>query len=161
MIIFISCPFTDPRGLRFKAGGHWPERTKEKLDILIDETPSMHGSSWFISKAYYEALGGFPEQDPMGHAMEPIWLGLKAWLSGGKLMVNKKTWYAHLHQDSKDRGYPEDRKATEKTYNWTAEYWLNNAYEKRIHDFDWFVKKFMPMPGWENWEELYENYKSR
>ena len=159
---YLSCPFTDKRGLRFKAGGHWPERTKEKLDILIDETPQMHGSGWFISKEYYEALGGFPEGDPMGHAQEPIWLGLKAWLTGGKLMVNKKTWYAHMHQDSKDRGYPEDKKATEQTYKWTADYWLNNGDEKRIHNFDWFVKKFMPMPTWpENWEELYENYRTK
>jgi hypothetical protein len=119
----------------------------------------MHGSSWFISKDYYNKLGGFPEADPMGHAQEPIWLGLKSWLGGGKLMVNKKTWYAHLHQQSKDRGYPEDRKATEKTYNWTAEYWLNNGWEKRIHDFSWFVERFYPMPSWlPNWREQYESY---
>src|SRR5258706_5006774 len=29
---YLCCPFTDPKGLRFKAGGHWPERTKERLD---------------------------------------------------------------------------------------------------------------------------------
>lgn len=157
---YLSCPFTDPKGLRFKAGGHWPERTKERLDILIDETPSMHGSGWFVSKDYYlNVLGGFPEEDKLGHAQEPIWLGLKNWLIGGKLIVNKKTWYAHLHQDSTQRGYGTSQRHTERTYKWTAEYWLDNAYEKRIHDFDWFVKKFMPMPTWpEDWEQLYEQY---
>jgi hypothetical protein len=159
---YLCCPFTDPKGLRFKAGGHWMERTKERLDILIDETPSMHGSAWFISKDYYNKLGGFPEQDPMGHAQEPIWLGLKSWLAGGKLMVNKKTWYAHLHQDSNQRGYGTSNKHTAETYKWTAEYWLDNAWEGRIHDFDWFVDKFMPMPTWpDNWKELYENYRIR
>jgi len=158
----LSCPFTDPKGLRFKAGGHWPQLTQERLKShpSVDETPSMHGSGWFITKDYFNKLGGFPEEDPMGHAQEPIWLGLKAWLDGGKLMVNKRTWYAHLHQQGNKRGYPEDRKHTEQTYRWTAEYWLNNGWEARVHDFDWFVDKFMPMPTWpENWKELYQKWK--
>ena len=159
---YLSCPFTDPKGLRFKAGGHWPERTASRNFPNypdIDETPSMHGSGWFVSKDYFlNTLGGFPTEDPLGHAQEPIWLGLKAWLMGGKLMVNKKTWYAHLHQDSKDRGYPEDKKHTEKTYNWTAEYWLTNT-GKLKYSFEQFVDKFMPMPTWpENWKEMYAEY---
>ena len=158
---YLSCPFTDPRGIRFKAGGHWPERTQERLlsHPGVDETPSMHGSGWFISKEYFNELGGFPNQDPLGHAQEPIWLGLKAILRGGKLMVNKRTWYAHLHQQGNKRGYPEDKKHTEQTYKWTADYWLTNTDEKRIHDFAWFVDNNMPMPTWpDNWKELYEQY---
>ena len=27
---YLCCPFTDKKGLRFKAGGHWPERTMER-----------------------------------------------------------------------------------------------------------------------------------
>lgn len=158
---YLSCPFTDPRGLRFKAGGHWPERTKERLESHpdVDETPQMHGSGWFVNKDYFfNTLGGFPETDPDGHAQEPIWLGLKNWLKGGKLMVNKKTWYAHMHQNSNDRGYEEDRKHTEKTYKETADYWLRNT-EKLKHDFSWFVQKFSPMPTWPtNWGLLYSNY---
>ena len=50
---FLSCPFTDNRGFRFKAGGHWPQLTAEretdpKYDI--DETPQIHGSGWFVSR---------------------------------------------------------------------------------------------------------------
>lgn len=159
---YLCCPFTDKRGLRFKAGGHWPERTKERLESHPewDETPQMHGSGWFVDKKYYfDTLGGFPETDWDGHAQEPIWLGLKNWLMGGKLMVNKKTWYAHLHQDSRDRGYPEDRKATEKTYNETAKHWLLNKEDHLKHNFEWFVDKFNPMPTWsDDWKEVYEKW---
>lgn len=157
---YLHCPLTDPKGLRFKAGGHWPEKTQEMLAKMIDETPSMHGSGWFVSKDYYQnVLIGFPEVDNMGHAQEPIWLGLKNYLMGGKLMVNKKTWYAHLHQDSNQRGYGTSNQHTEQTYKWTAEYWLSNTWPDRIHDFEWFVDKFMPMPGWpEDWKEKYEQY---
>lgn len=161
---YLCCPFTDPRGLRFKAGGHWPERTKERLESHpdVDKTPSMHGSGWFVNREYFlKILDGFPETDPFGHAQEPIWLGLKNWLIGGKLMVNKKTWYAHLHQDSKERGYPEDRAHTERTYNETADYWLRNKEPFLRQDFEWFVDKFTPMPTWPaNWKELYENFRS-
>lgn len=159
---YLCCPFTDPKGLRFKAGGHWPERTKERLESHpgVDETPQMHGSGWFVNKKYYfDILGGFPEDDPDGHAQEPIWLGLKTWLKGGKLMVNKKTWYAHLHQNSNERGYPEDRTHTEKTYNDVANYWLQNKEPNLMHDFEWFLEKFMPMPTWpEDWRGKYELY---
>lgn len=162
---YLCCPFTDKRGIRFKAGGHWPERTKERLESHPgwDETPQMHGSGWFMSKKYYfDTLSGFPEDDWDGHAQEPIWLGLKNWLIGGKLMVNKKTWYAHLHQDSKDRGYPEDRNATERTYNLVANHFLlNKEFPKypNSHLFSWFVEKFEPMPSWpNNWRDLYNEY---
>jgi hypothetical protein len=102
---YLCCPFTDPRGFRFKAGGHWPQKTQEKLDVLIDETPQIHGSGWFMTRDRFFELGGFPNIDPHGHAQEPIWLALKNWMAGGKVMVNKKTWYAHLHQRGDKRGY--------------------------------------------------------
>ena len=158
---YLCCPFTDPKGIRFKAGGHWPERTQAKLDVLIDETPQIHGSGWFVNRDYYfNVLGGFPEDDPDGHAQEPIWLGLKNWLMGGKVMVNKKTWYAHMHQDSNQRGYKTSNKHARQTYKMVADYWLGNKWPKRIHDFDWFVDRFYPMPTWpENWREVYNKWR--
>ena len=159
---YLSCPFTDPRGFRFKAGGHWTERTQERLPTLnidtlyrggnyLDETPQIHGSGWFMTKDRFFELGGFPIQDPYGHAQEPLWLALKNWIEDGKVMVNKKTWYAHMHQESKDRGYPEDKEHTERTYKMTAEYWVKHP------KFEWFVEKFMPMPTWpDNWKEVYQ-----
>lgn len=160
---YLSCPFTDPRGFRFKAGGHWPEKTKERLESYptVDETPQIHGSAWFMTKDRFFELGGFPLQDPYGHGQEPLWLGLRNWLMGGKVMVNKKTWYAHLHQNSNERGYPEDKKHTEYTYKQVAEHFVNNK-GYYLHDFEWFVKKFMPMPTWpDNWEEIYSDYLAK
>lgn len=155
---YLSCPFTDPRGLRFKAGGHWAERTKEKLNgILVDETPQIHGSGWFVNREYFLKNLQFPETDWDGHAQEPIWLGLRNWLIGGKVMVNKKTWYAHLHQNSSERGYPEDRTHTEKTYNDTAKYWLLDKEPNLLHNFEWFIDKFYPMPSWNlDWKQQYK-----
>ena len=157
---FLCCPFTDRRGFRFKAGGHWPEMTQERLHIPIDETPQFHGSGWFVSKDYYfNFIGGYPNIDPMGHAQEPIWLALKNWLGGGKVMVNKNTWYAHMHQDNTNRGYHMGKRQTDLSYDLAVKYWMTNRWEDRIHDMDWFIDKFMPMPTWPiNWMELYEDW---
>ena len=163
---YLCCPFTDPLGLRFKAGGHWPERTAERekiSDFDIDETPQIHGSGWFMSKDYYfNTIGGFPNIDPYGHAQEPIWLGLKNWLAGGKVMVNKNTWYAHLHQDGNARGYHMDRKQTRVSYDLAANYWLRDLWTEKKYNFEWFVDRFSPMPTWpENWKQLLHDFQSK
>ena len=159
---YLCCPFTDPKGFRFKAGGHWPERTAERLDTLIDETPQIHGSGWFISKDHYFDLGGFPNIDPYGHAQEPIWLALKNWLAGGRVMVNKKTWYAHLHQQGNKRGYRMDHAQEVTSYDFAANYWVGDKWAERKHDFMWFVDKFMPMPSWpDNWRELLMEWQAK
>lgn len=159
---FLCCPFTDRRGFRFKAGGHWPEKTSEKIDILIDETPQIHGSGWFITKDhYFNGLGGFPNIDPYGHAQEPIWLALKNWLAGNQVMVNKKAWYAHMHQQANNRGYTMDNNQTKLSYSIAANYWVGDKWYERKHDFEWFVDKFMPMPTWpDDWKEIYAKWKA-
>ncbi len=163
---FLSCPFTDKRGFRFKAGGHWPQLTAERLNDSkydLDETPQFHGSGWFVEKDFFlNKIGGFPTLDPLGHAQEPPNLGLKYWLGpwDGKVMVNKKTWYAHMHQDGRDKGYRYTREQERVSYDVWANYWMSDKWLERVHDIDWFIEKFMPMPGWpDNWRDFLENYR--
>ncbi len=152
---YLCCPLTDKRGFRFKAGGHWPQRTAERLSIPIDETPQFHGSGWFVARDFFlNSLGGFPTDDPFGHAQEPPNLGLKTWLGpwGGAVMVNKLTWYSHMHQSNGARGYRMGHRNEEATYKRVAEYWMGNQWAGRAHDIDWFIERFSPMPSWpDNW----------
>ena len=141
----------------FMAGGL---RVVPNHALFIDETPQIHGSGWMISKDRYFELGGFPNVDPYGHAQEPIWLALKNWLAGGKVMVNKKCWYAHLHQQGNKRGYHMDKAQENKSYDIAAKYWVGDKWHERLHDFEWFVDRFMPMPTWpDNWRDLLHNYQ--
>lgn len=158
---YLCCPFTDSKGFRFKAGGHWSERTKEKLDTLIDETPQVHGSGWFMTKDRFFELGGFPNIDPYGHAQEPIWLALKNWLMGGKVMVNKNTWYAHLHQQGNKRGYHMDKAQENRSYDIAAKFFMGDKwFEGKKYNLEWFIEKFWPMPTWpDNWKELLQQWK--
>lgn len=159
----LCCPFIDPRGFRFKAGGHWPERTQERIGDPLDETPQIHGSGWFMTKDRYFELGGFPNIDPYGHAQEPIWLALKNWLAGGRVMVNKNCWYAHLHQQGNKRGYHMDHAQETKSYDIAAKYWVadkwDDTWPEKKMTFEQFVDKFMPMPTWpDNWKEVYNQW---
>ena len=163
---YLCCPFTDPRGFRFKAGGHWPQRTAEREhnpQFDIDETPQFHGSGWLVERNFFlNKIGGFPNQDPTGHAQEPPNIGLKYWLGPweGKVMVNKKTWYAHVHQDNSVKDFKYTREEERYAYDFWARYWMADKWEERVHTIDWFIDRFMPMPTWpENWKELLEAWQ--
>ena len=70
-------------------------------------------------------------------------------------MVNKKCWYAHLHQETKNKGFALGHRNEERTYNLVADYWLKNEGLER------FVEYFMPMPTWpDNWKELLHRYQN-
>jgi hypothetical protein len=83
------------------------------------------------------------------------------WLGGGRVIVNKKTWYAHWHKGSMGKGYGFSnvryafhQAERERGRVNCIDYWINNKFPKRVHDFKWFIDKFMPIPTWpENWEE--------
>lgn len=84
---------------------------------------------------------------------------MKCWLSGGRVVVNKKTWYAHWHKGSKGKGYGFSNEqykrhlaGTERGRLYCIDYWINNRWADRLHDFEWLIEKFNP-PGWENWQE--------
>ena len=163
---FLHCPLTDPHGFRFKAGGHWPERTKERENdpkYDIDETMQIHGSGWMVSKDFFiNNLHGMSSEGYDTFAMEPPELCLKTWLGpwGGKVMVNKKAWYAHMHKGGqRPRGWPLTTERIWKAYDWCARFWMGNHWEDQVHDLSWLIERFEPVPTWpEDWKKMYKNW---
>lgn len=161
---YLPCPFTDRKMFRFQAGGHWVERTRERLNIPIDENMKLHGSAFFISKDFFtKSLGGI-EQDWMDPSSgEDIELSLKTWLGpwGGKLMVNKNCWYAHMHKGGqRPRGYHLPANQIYSTYSKIANYWMKDSWEGAKYPLSWLVERFMPIPTWpENYMELWKKWK--
>ena len=146
----------------------WPERAEEYKDEMLIEDMSYQGSMWFMHRKHFHRIGGMPSKDGYGtFGEEPQELGLKTQLGPweGKIMRNKNTWYAHwskpmIHwrMDPEEAGrvtYAEFVQAN----GWAFEYWWNNKWEDRAHDFDWLIDKFWPLPKWpENWRWLVEQY---
>lgn len=145
-------------------GGEWRWRHYDRKHILIDDTMSWQGSCWFTTKAYWDKLLFPLETSKYGtftHESQEI--GMKVWLSGGRLVVNKKTWYAHYHKGKKGKGYGFSRAQyarhmadMEKGRLFAIDYWVNDKWDSpaRIHSFQWLMDKFWPVPGWpDNWQE--------
>lgn len=110
------------------------------------------GACWFLHRERYFELGGMDE----GHGswgQMAVELACKSWLSGGRHVVNKKTWFAHLPRTQKGFSwpYPNPVEAQEHARAYSKNLWFNNKWEGRKHDIDWLINKFAPLPGWDGW----------
>jgi glycosyltransferase involved in cell wall biosynthesis len=95
---------------------HGKDWQKGNTDALIEETPSSQGSCWFMPKEYFYELELMDQKTYGTFWSEFQEIGLKCWLSGGRVLVNKKTWYAHWHKD--ERGYRLNEKNTMTSFTW-------------------------------------------
>jgi glycosyltransferase involved in cell wall biosynthesis len=75
----------------------WHSRTKERADKLIDETMAMQGSMWMMKKSWWKQIGELETEGYGTMYQDSHEMVFKTWKLGGKLMVNKKTWFAHKH----------------------------------------------------------------
>lgn len=167
---YLSCPWTNPEFFQMH-GIRWNEMTLAREDTQIDEQMSMQGSSWFVTRDFFHNfLGGMSEVGYGTYAQEAQEIGMKAWLGGGALKIDKRAWYAHLHKGARfGRGYNISRDEVWRGHIYSAHYWTENQWSGRIHDFDWLVDKFWPLPAkgtetaggdryyWpSNWRKYYE-----
>lgn len=139
-----------------------------KKDILIDDVMTMQGSCYFMPRKLWDSVIVRMEDENYGtFTAEAQELSMKVWLSGGRVIVNKKTWYAHWHKGHKGKGYGF---STEQYKNHCAQmekgrvFCINKwIYTKDYkHDFEWLIKKFWPLNGWpENWKEQIEIDKEK
>lgn len=159
--MYIAYPYERPNdktcGLH---GAEW--KRPERSHILIDDTMSWQGSCYFTTRKYWDKVIGRLDSTSYGSfTQEAQEIGNKVWLSGGRLVVNKKTWYAHYHKGKTGKGYgfsnaqyDAHMAGTEKGRLFCIDFWVNDKWDKRIHDWEWLINKFGPIPTWpENWKE--------
>jgi len=154
---YLSCPITNRDGYSMH-GAIWPERDLEYLapEYDIDDTMSFQGSCWFMTaKHFHEHLKGMSKEGYGTFSQEPQEIGMKTWLGGGRIITNKKTWYAHLHKGKvHGRGYFMSKSEVVNGHEYSARYWMNNKWTERKHDLKWLIDKFWPVPTWpEDWEQ--------
>lgn len=138
-------------------GFRWKQRTQERKHVLIDDTLTFQGSFWFMTRAHWDR-NNFMEDPGYNtlHAQEAAYLGNTTWLSGGRVVTNKNTWYSHLHKTKeKGRGYHMDTKAQRECYKYSYKHWVHENKEGFIK----LIEQFSPLPGWKSdWKEkLYDN----
>lgn len=159
---FLSCPATssDWRGDGLR-GRPWNQRSAERInrnEYLIDETMSFQGSCWIMRRAYFDFLDLMDDTHYASFGGEAQEIGLKAWLSGGRVLTNKKTWYAHLHKGREHgRGYYVAKKEKERSRKFVHRWFSNSSgWTKQTLPLSWLVKRFSPVPSWPvDWKERY------
>jgi len=130
-------------------GEVWTEKNNDpKLkEVMIDDVMSGQGSCWFMKKSYYHWL----ELEDIEHygsfASEFQEIGLKVWLSGGKVKVNKNTYYCHWHK-TEGRGYALGGSDFEIAENYVKRWLTEKMWHKQRHDFQWLINKFGEVPTW-------------
>jgi len=153
-------------GYSFQVAG-WPRKRIDKLEI--DDTMTFQGSCWLANRKYFMEHVGFLDDSletygTFAHEQQEI--GLKYWLGGGAIKINKKTWYAHLFK--KGRHYSSrkfSRKHKKDKYHisgntWGTKHWMNNEEPNMVHSFSWYINKFWPIPTWpDNWQEIWDKHK--
>lgn len=133
-------------------GKEWRELNSNKLleEDKITDLMSFQGSCWFMEKSYFYELElmDYNSYGPFWNEAQEI--GLKAWLSGGKVVRNKNTWYAHLHKGKKyGRGYFLSKQSINvgaaHTRKWME---FKKAWDKQTIPLSWLIEKFSP-PTWD------------
>lgn len=124
-------------------GQVWTEKNSDEVlkDLYIDDLMTSQGSCWMMHKDYFHELELLDDVNygTFYHEMQEI--GLKCWLSGGRMVVNKKTWYAHWHK-TEGRGYSLGNTEKDKAISYVAKWKEDKVWHKQIHDLNWLFTKF-------------------
>ena len=155
--MYIGGPSEDPERWSLRAmyygkyAGVVAARPKSN-DKLIDETMCLMGPCWFMHKDKFFDIECFDDKK-YTFFQEAQELGFKVWLSGGRVIRNKKTWYAHMHKGQKyGSNFGLSKKKKYKDEDTCVDFWMNNRWHKQTRQFKWLIDKFMPLEGWpEDW----------
>ena len=154
------CFDPEPHFQYFRA---FSERPEGKGDLT--ETMSLQGSAFMLTRQKYWELN-ICDENFGSWGSQGIEVAVKTWLSGGKVMVNHKTWYAHMFRTKAVNGfgfpYQLSGRQVDNAKKMARDLFFNNKWDKAIHPLSWLIERFMPVPGWtkELVEELKKNNKN-
>jgi hypothetical protein len=128
------------KNLQFK---YFPELRSKLPREGLQETMSLQGSCFMCSREKYfslplcdESWGSWGQQGSE--------VALKTWLSGGRVLCNVDTWYAHLFRTQQGFSfpYPLSGKSQHKAREICANLFLNDKWDKAIRPLSWLLEKF-------------------
>lgn len=149
-----STTYRFDKTLHFQYWGALNER--QEGDIV--ESLSAQGSCFMLTREKYWELDICDEKHG-SWGQQGVEIALKTWLSGGKLMVNKKTWYAHMFRtQGGDFGfpYPLSGNDVERARKYSRWLWQEHNWDKALpgRNLEWLLNKFYPVPDWHDEKQV-------
>jgi len=128
------------------------------------ESMSLQGSFFMCTREKYWELDLGGDYGSWGN--QGIQVACATWLSGGRVLVNHNTWYAHMFRtQGGDFGFPYENsgRKVQKTKDTIKELFWTGKYPGQKLPISWLVEKFAPVrhhnpDGWtiENIQKLKE-----
>lgn len=144
------CFDSEPRFQYFNEYCRREEYHKALVETGITESMSLQGSCWMLSKDKYFELDICDEA--WGYwGSQGIEVACKTWLSGGRVLVNHHTWYAHMFRtQGSDFGFPYhiSAKQSEHAKQVARDIFFADKWDKQVRPLKWLVDKFAPVKGW-------------
>jgi glycosyltransferase involved in cell wall biosynthesis len=133
---------TDLHFQYWRAYGKRPEAQGDISDVMCSV-----GACWFMHRDRFWELGGLDEAHGSWGQMG-VEVACKSWLSGGRQVVNKKTWFAHMFRTQPGFGFPYPNPGIRKARQYSRRLWMENKWPKAKHKLSWLIDKFAPVPDW-------------
>jgi glycosyltransferase involved in cell wall biosynthesis len=128
---------------------YWNEYKEKQIGDIVD-TMTIPGSCFMMTREKYLELN-ICDEEFGSWGQQGVEVCCKTWLSGGRVVTNKKCWYAHLFRTQSGFSFPYSQSGSgqERARELSKDIFKNNKWPKAIHTFQWLIDKFSPIPGWE------------
>jgi len=136
------------QNLKFAYWGAFGKRPEAEGDLA--PSMSLLGAAWMMHRERYWDLDGCDEAHGSWGQMGTE-IACKSWLSGGQLLVNKKTWFAHMFRtQGGDFGFPYTLKGrdVQRARKQSHKMWKGGDWPKAKYPLSWLIDKFKPVPDW-------------
>jgi glycosyltransferase involved in cell wall biosynthesis len=123
-----------------------PESKGQIADVMC-----CVGACWMVPRRHYwNVFDGLDEAYGSWGSMG-IELACKSWLSGGRQVVNKDTWYSHMFRtQGGDFSFPYAISGQQiaRAKSRAKDIWWGNKWKRQSRPLSWMLDKFWPVPGW-------------
>lgn len=136
------------KNLIFQYWREYERRPEAKGDIV--DLMSSIGACWMMTRRRYRRIGGLDEKHGSWGQMGTE-ISAKSWLSGGRHVVNKNTWFAHLFRtQGGDFGFPYrlSGKDVEKARAYSKWLWIDGNWKHAVRPLSFIIDRFSPIPDW-------------
>ncbi len=140
------------RNLQFE---YWNDHAKRpECQGPLVETMSFIGACMFLERDRFWSLGGMDEEHGSWGQFGTEW-ACKSWLSGGKLIGTRNTWFAHMFRTGNFAAggqstwpYPMSQEQIDRARDYSRNLWLNDQWSQQTRPLQWLIDKFQPVPDW-------------